>query len=84
MSFTNFGSLVALAPGGTYTWWYSWGTNMGTQFASADVNTANGSPHVAYDQTKRIDPDGTVKYTVTIKNIGNQWTWHNLQGGGVS
>ena len=85
MAFNNWGGLVGLAPGGSTTWAYHWGTtNMGTQFASADVKTNNGSPLVAYDQTKRIEANGTVLYTVTIKNIGSQWTWHNLQGGGLS
>jgi hypothetical protein len=85
MAFNDFGGLVALPPGGEAYWWYTWGTiNLGTQFASADVKTANGSTHIALNQGKRIDPDGTVIYTVTIRNVGSQWAWHKLQGGGLS
>jgi hypothetical protein len=85
MAFNNWGALTALAPGAQVTWWYTWGTtNMGTQFASADVKTANGTPCLAFDQTKCINPDGTVVYNVTIRNIGSQYVWHNLQGGGMS
>lgn len=85
MAFSNVGALVALPPGGETVWWYGWGTtNMGTQFASADVKTWNATPHLAYNQQKQIDPYGNVGYCVTIKNLGSQWAWHNLQGGGVS
>jgi hypothetical protein len=85
MAFNNVGNLVGLGPDETVVWTYTWGTeNHGTQFASADVKTANGTALVASDQTKRINPDGAVVYTVTIRNIGSQWTWHNLQGGGMS
>lgn len=84
MAFSNVGPLIGLPPGGTYRWAYTWGTtNMGMQLASADVKTPNNTPHVAYDQEKQINPDGTVWYFVTIRNNGTQWAWHNLTGGGM-
>jgi len=47
------------------------------------VKTQNGSPLLAFDQSKRIDPNGFVVYSVSIRNIGSQWVWYNLQGGGM-
>lgn len=84
MSFNNLGPIVALAPGATAWWTYDrGGGNFGTQFASADVKTQNGSALLAFDQWKRIEPNGFVVYGVSIKNIGPHWVWYNLQGGGV-
>lgn len=84
MAFNNVGGLVGLGPGQEVVWTYSYGgQDFGTQFASADVKTANGAPLVAFDQTKRITPEGGVVYTVKIRNLGDQWVWHNLQGGGL-
>jgi hypothetical protein len=83
MSFV-IGALTAIAPGATHAWWYDrGGGNYGTQLATANVTTANGTPLLAFDQWKRIDPSGYVAYGVSIKNIGSQWAWYNLQGGGV-
>jgi hypothetical protein len=37
MAFKNVGSIVFLAPGATATWNYSYGMDMGPQFACADI-----------------------------------------------
>lgn len=85
MAFNNVGPVTAIAPGAVHPWTYDrGGGNWGTQFASADVKTNNGTPLLAFDQWKRIDPSGFVVYGVSIKNIGSQWAWYNLQGGGLS
>ena len=37
MAFKNIGPIVFLAPGATATWIYSYSTDMGPQFACADI-----------------------------------------------
>jgi hypothetical protein len=83
MAFSNLGQWVLLAPGGAISWIYDRGGNQGTQFATADIKGANSTPHVAFDQWKRMDPGGAVRYGVTIKNVGTLAAFHNLEGGGV-
>jgi hypothetical protein len=84
MAFNNVGPLVFLAPGETAYWWYSYGDDHGTQFASADVKIPNlGAVHLADNQRKRKDNDGVATYYVDIRNLGVGGCFHNLQGGGM-
>jgi hypothetical protein len=85
MAFNDVGPLTYLAPGGEAWWWYSFGGDHGTQFASADVKTPNlGGVHLADLQRKRKVNDGNTTYFVRITNQGPGGAFHNLQGGGMS
>jgi TnpA family transposase len=85
MAFNNLGPLTFLAPGQTAYWWYSFGSDHGTQFASADVKTPNqGAIHMADQQRKQKNNDGITTYYVDIHNKGVGACFHNLQGGGMS
>ncbi|MHA4866634.1 hypothetical protein ACXZ1M_02905 [Duganella sp. PWIR1] len=85
MAFNNVGPLTFLAPGQTAFWNYSYGSDHGTQFASADVKTPNqGAVHMADQQRKRKDNNGNATYFVNIHNQGVGGCFHNLQGGGMS
>lgn len=82
MAFNNVGPLTFLAPGATAYWWYSYGDDHGTQFASADIKTPNqGAVHLADNQRK--DNDGVATYYVDIHNQGVGGCFHNIQGGGM-
>jgi hypothetical protein len=84
MAFNNVGPLTFLAPGQTAFWWYSYGDDRGTQFASADVKIPNlGAVHLADSQRKRKDNNGVATYFVDIHNQGVGGCFHNLQGGGM-
>jgi hypothetical protein len=84
MAFNNLGSLVSLNPGTSIWWWYSFGGDRGTQFASADVKTPNsGAVHLADEQRKQKDNNGNATYFVRITNQGPGVAFHNLQGGGM-
>lgn len=83
MAFNNVGPLTFLAPGQTAFWFYTYGEDHGTQFASADIKTPNlGAVHLADDQRKRKDNNGNATYFVAIHNQGVGGCFHNLQGGG--
>jgi hypothetical protein len=85
MAFNNVGPLTFLAPGQTAFWFYTYGPDHGTQFASADIKTPNlGAVHLADDQRKRKDNNGDATYFVAIHNQGVGGCFHNLQGGGMS
>lgn len=85
MSFNNVGPLIFLAPGGAFNWFYTFGGDQGTQFASADVKTPNqGAVHLADQQRKKKDNNGNATYFVRITNQGPGGCFHNLQGGGMS
>lgn len=85
MAFNNLGPLTFLAQGQQATWWYSFGGDRGTQFASADIKRPNGKAvHLADQQRKQFDNDGIATYFVTITNQGPGGCWHNLQGGGMA
>jgi hypothetical protein len=85
MSFNNAGPLTFLAPGQTAFWNYSYPSDHGTQFASADVKAPNqGAVHVADEQGKRKENNGNATYFVQIHNRGTGGAFHNLQGGGMS
>jgi hypothetical protein len=84
MAFNNVGPLTQLAPGQSVSWWYSWGGDQGTQFASADIqNPGWSSPHLADQQMKQLDNNDNATYFVTITNQGPGVCNHNLQGGGM-
>ncbi len=85
MAFSNLGSVTYLAPGQSTYWWYDrGGGDYGFQHAGADVKQFNnGARHNASDQGKAIFNSGYVRYYVTIKNVGAQGAYHNLQGGGA-
>jgi hypothetical protein len=84
MAFVNVGPLTFLNAGATTYWWYGWGADHGTQFATADIKTPNsGAVHLAFDQRKVRDNSGNSTYYVAITNQGPGPCWHNLQGGGV-
>ncbi len=82
MAFTNVGPVTLIAPGQTITWWYSYGGNFGFQHAGADVRTP-GAELIAFDQSKRIENNGSVTYFVRVRNAGTLPALHNLQGGGA-
>jgi hypothetical protein len=85
MAFNNLGPLTFLAPGQTAYWWYSFGGDRGTQFASADLKTPNqGAIHMADQQRKQKNNEGVTTYYVDIHNKGVGSCFHNLQGGGMS
>jgi hypothetical protein len=86
MGFNNVGPLTLLVQGQSVRWTYAWnGEDHGAQYASADVKRpSQGAVHVAFDQEKSLDNNGTATYAVSIKNIGPGACWHNLQGGGFS
>jgi hypothetical protein len=85
MAFNNVGPLTYLAAGSSAWWWYSWGGDKGTQYASADIKTPNlGGVHLADNQRKVKDNSGNATYYVRITNQGPGGCFHNLQGGGVS
>jgi hypothetical protein len=84
MAFENVGPLTFLAPGQTAGWWFSYGADHGTQFATADIKIPNqGAVHLADQQRKRKDNNGNATYFVNITNQGPGGCFHNLQGGGV-
>lgn len=85
MAFNNVGPLVSLAPGQSFYWWYSYGGDHGTQFASADIKTPNlGGVHLADNQRKMKDNNNNATYYVRITNQGPGSCFHNLQGGGMA
>ncbi|HTF45751.1 MAG TPA: hypothetical protein VK641_17725 [Terriglobales bacterium] len=85
MAFNNLGPIYSLTPGQSLYWWYSFGGNRGTQFASADIKTPNlGGVHLADLQRKMVDNNGNATYYVRITNQGPGSCFHNLQGGGMS
>jgi hypothetical protein len=85
MAFNNVGPVTGLNPGQSAFWSYSYGGDMGTQMATADVKIPSfGPPHRAFDQKKEKFNDGTTVYFVTITNEGPGLCFHNLQGGGMS
>jgi hypothetical protein len=85
MAFNNLGPLTSLAPGQSFYWWYNFGGDHGTQFASADIKTPNqGGVHLADNQRKMKDNNGNATYYVRITNQGPGSCFHNLQGGGMS
>ena len=60
MAFNNVGALVALNPGQSVLWSYSYGGDHGTQMATADVKIPNlGAVHRAFDQKKQKFSNGT-------------------------
>lgn len=84
MAFSNVGPLTFLAQGQSVTWSYSFGADRGTQFATADVKAPNqGAVHVADNQAKRKENNGSATYFVLIRNQGPGAAFHNIQGGGV-
>jgi len=88
MAFNDAGPIVTLLPlalgGQPLRWTYSFGLrDAGAQFAAADVKTRGGIL-VAFNQAKRILPNGGVVYSVDIRNDGAASVGLNLQGGGFS
>ena len=85
MAFNNVGQVTFLAAGQSANWWYAFGGDRGTQFASADIKTPNqGGVHLADQQRKVKDNNGNATYFVRITNQGPGGSFHNLQGGGMS
>jgi hypothetical protein len=94
MAFKNIGSIVFLAPGATATWNYSYGTDMGPQFACADIKFlghGGGGPNPtpspifrAHNQCKQLQRSGNATYFVSITNESAFGGFHNLQGGGLT
>jgi hypothetical protein len=82
MSFNNVGPTTSISPGATVYWRYSYGGDHGFQHAGANVKTP-GSELRAFDQGKKIEPNGSVSYFVSIRNAGGYPALHNLQGGGA-
>ena len=93
MAFKNIGAIVFLAPGATATWTYSYGTDMGPQFACADIkfmgHGGGGRPlpspiFRAHNQCKQQQRNGNATYYVSISNESAYGGLHNLQGGGLT
>ena len=92
MAFKNVGPLTYLAPGATVTWSYSYGADMGPQFACADIKFSgrggqnpNISPvFLADQQCKQLQRNGNAAYFVNITNRSSYGGYHNLQGGGLT
>ena len=74
------GSVFTLAPHETVGWTYSFAlADAGAQFAAPDVKNRGGRL-VAFNQAKRILPNGRVIYSVDIRNDSEVAIDHNLQG----
>jgi len=89
MAFNNIGPMVYLPPGATATWIYSYSTDMGPQFACADIKLSghhrNASPvYLADQQCKQLQRSGNATYFVNITNKSQYGGFHNLQGGGLT
>jgi len=94
MAFKNIGPIVFLAPGATATWTYSYSTDMGPQFACADIKfmgRGGGGPKTspspifrAHNQCKQLQRSGNATYYVSITNESEVGGYHNLQGGGLT
>jgi hypothetical protein len=94
MAFKNVGSIVFLAPGATATWNYSYGMDMGPQFACADIKFMgrggggqNPEPSPVFradNQCKQLQRSGNATYYVNITNESAYGGFHNLQGGGLT
>ena len=82
MAFNNVGTPVTIAPGATHSWWYAWGANFGFQHAGADIKTPGG-PLVSFNQSKKMESNGSITYFVDIRNAGSLPVLYNLQGGGA-
>ena len=89
MAFKNVGPLTFLVPGASAVWNYSYATDMGPQFACADIKSTAHHPQaspvfLADQQRKQRQRDGNATYFVTITNEGPNGGTHNLQGGGLT
>lgn len=83
MAFNNVGPLTTIAPGATHRWWYTFGGDRGFQHAGGDLKTPGGDL-IAFDQSKKMENNGSITYFVSIRNIGSVPALYNLQGGGAS
>jgi hypothetical protein len=87
MAFKNIGPMTFLVQGATVTWNYSFATDMGPQFACADIKLQGHfrpSPvFLADQQRKQKQGNGNATYFVNITNQGPRGGFHNLQGGGL-
>lgn len=93
MAFKNVGPVVFLTAGATATWTYSYSTDMGPQFACADIKfmgrPGGGRPPPspvfrAHRQSKQLQRSGNATYYVSITNDSAYGGFHNLQGGGLT
>ena len=91
MAFKNIGPVVFLVPGATATWVYSGSTDLGPQFACADIKFIGHAGHNpppspvfrAHDQCKQLQRNANATYYVSITNESGYGGYHNLQGGGL-
>lgn len=89
MAFKNVGPLTFLVPGATAIWNYSYGADMGPQFACADIKVTGHRPrpspiYLAHQQRKQLQANRNATYFVSITNQGPGGGVHNLQGGGLT
>ncbi len=85
MAFNNVGPQTNLAAGQAFNWFYSFSGDPGTQMATADIKIPNsGAVHLADNQRKRKNNNGSTTYFVRITNQGPGSCFHNLQGGGMT
>jgi len=89
MAFSNIGPLVYLPAGATATWTYSYSTDMGPQFACADIKSSGHRPrtspvYLADQQCKQLQSNRNATYFVNITNKSQYGGFHNLQGGGLT
>lgn len=83
MAFNNAGPVTTISPGATLIWTYSFGGDRGFQHAGADIKSP-GADLIAFDQSKKMENNGSITYRVKIKNTGSVPCLHNLQGGGAA
>lgn len=88
------GAVTSIEPGATHRWWYlpairiglvelPPGLDLGLQHAGARVLTP-GAELVAFDQSKKMENDGTFTYLVSIRNVSSFPALYNLEGGGAT
>jgi len=87
------GAVTSIEPGATQRWWYrpairiglsEWsGLDLGLQHAGARVLTP-GAELLAFDQSKKMENDGSFTYMVSIRNVSAFPALYNLEGGGAT
>ena len=86
--FPSVGPLTIIAPGATHYWQYGWGDepDHGLNIAGPNLDRYGsfGSELIAFDQGKQrqLGPFVTSSYYVSIKSVGPNLVYYNLQVGG--
>ena len=87
--------VTSIEPGANQRWFYRWpgiptfggfafaGSDAGLMLAGAKVLTP-GAELMAFDQSKKMENDGTFIYLVTIRNLSPFPALYKLEYGGIS